>query len=162
MEIKRDNFRFNRVVEISDIIDKSHLLLMEQTDIDDDNNVHDCTLADGDTMIVLQNGIEPYQDERYCYVKYHTIVGGDGNTKLMVVEKIIIDENLINHDLFAHVFTILLRQEDSEYTNRIMVTNGYNERFHGKVDEVANDIANRICGLYNTFTDDYHTSYVIQ
>ena len=66
MEIKRDNFRFNRVVEISDIIDKSHLLLMEQTDIDDDNNVHDCTLADGDTMIVLQNGIEPYQDERYC------------------------------------------------------------------------------------------------
>ena len=38
MEIKRDNFRLNRVVEISDIIDKSHLLLMEQTDIDDDNN----------------------------------------------------------------------------------------------------------------------------
>ena len=38
MEIKCDNFRFNRVVEISDITDKSHLLLMEQTDIDDDNN----------------------------------------------------------------------------------------------------------------------------
>jgi len=162
MEIKRGNFRFNRVVDIGAIIDKSHLMLMEQTDIDEDNNVHDCTLADGDTMIVLQNSVEPYINERYCYIKYHTIVGGDDNTKLMVVDNIIIDENLINHDLLAHIFTILLRQEDSEYPNRIMVTNGYNERFHGRVVEVANDIANRICGLYNTFTDDYHTSYIIQ
>lgn len=159
MELIRKNFRFNRNVDIDTIIDESHLLLMVQTDIDNDNNVHGCTLADGDTMMVL---LEPYQDERYCYVKYHTLVGGDGNTKLMVVEKIIIAENLINHDLLAHVFTILLRQEDSEYPNRIMVTNGYNERFHGRIVEVANDIAYRICGLYNTFTDDYHTIYVIQ
>ena len=34
---------------------------------------------------------------------------------------------------------------------RIVVTNGYNERFRGRIVEVANDIANRICGLYNTF-----------
>ena len=53
-------------------------------------------------------------------------------------------------------------EQTYEYPNRIMVTNGYNERFHGRVVEVANNIANRICGLYNTFTDDYHTSYIIQ
>ena len=34
---------------------------------------------------------------------------------------------------------------------RIVVTNGYNERFRGRIVEVANDIVNRICGLYNTF-----------
>jgi len=68
MELIRRNYRFNRNVDIDAIIDESHLLLMVQTDIDNDNNVHGCTLADGDTMIVLQNSIEPYQDERYCYV----------------------------------------------------------------------------------------------
>ena len=68
MELIRRNYRFNRNVDIDAIIDESHLLLMVQTDIDNDNNVHGCTLADGDTIIVLQNSIEPYQDERYCYV----------------------------------------------------------------------------------------------
>ena len=46
--------------------------------------------------------------------------------------------------------------------NRIVVTNGYNERFRGRIVEVANDIANRICCLYNTFINDNNTSYVIQ
>ena len=45
---------------------------------------------------------------------------------------------------------------------RIVVTNGYNERFRGRIVEVANDIANRICCLYNTFINDNNTSYVIQ
>ena len=64
MELIRRNFRFNRNVDIDAIIDESHLLLMVQTDIDNDNNVHGCTLADGDTMIVLQNSIEPYQGQQ--------------------------------------------------------------------------------------------------
>lgn len=162
MRIKRANFRFNRIVNVDDIIGYSNLLLMEQGDIDVDNNVHDCILEDNASMMVLQNDVEPYQNERYCYIKYHTIVGGDGNTKLIIIDDIIVDENLISYNLFTHIFTILLRLEDNEYPNRIMVTNRYNERFHGRIVEVANDIANRIYGLYNTFINDNNTSYVIQ
>ena len=44
MRIKRANFRFNRLVNVDDIIGHSNLLLMEQEDINIDNNVHDCIL----------------------------------------------------------------------------------------------------------------------
>ena len=44
MRIKRANFRFNRLVNVDDIIGHSNLLLMEQEDINVDNNVHDCIL----------------------------------------------------------------------------------------------------------------------
>ena len=42
MRLKRVNFRFNRLVNVDDIIGHSNLLLMEQEDINVDNNVHDC------------------------------------------------------------------------------------------------------------------------
>lgn len=162
MEIKRTNFRFNRIVNIEESIDDSNLMLMEQSDIDGDINVRGNTLEDGETMVVLQNCIEPYLNERYCYVKYHTFIGGDGYTKLLSIKNIIVDENLINHNLFAYIFTILLRQEDNEHSNRIMVTSGYNERFHGRIVEVANDIAYRICALYVSFTNLRHPKHIIQ
>ena len=73
MRIKRANFRFNRLVNVDDIIGHSNLLLMEQEDIKVDNNVHDCILEDNANIMVLQNDIEPHQNERYCYIKYHTI-----------------------------------------------------------------------------------------
>ena len=44
MRIKRANFRFNRLVNVDDIIGHSNLLLMEQEHINADNNVHDCIL----------------------------------------------------------------------------------------------------------------------
>ena len=44
MRLKRVNFRFNRLVNVDDIIGHSNLLLMEQEDINVDNNVHDCIL----------------------------------------------------------------------------------------------------------------------
>ena len=44
MRIKRVNFRFNRLVNVDDIIGHSNLLLMEQEDINVDNNVHDYIL----------------------------------------------------------------------------------------------------------------------
>ena len=44
MRIKRANFRFNRLVNVDDIIGHSNLLLMEQEDINVDNNVHDYIL----------------------------------------------------------------------------------------------------------------------
>lgn len=107
MRIKRANFRFNRLVNVDDIIGHSDILLMEQEGINVDNNVHDCILEDNANIMVLQNNIEPHQ-------------------------------------------------------NRIVATNGYNGRFRGRIVEAANDIANHICGLYNTFINDNNTSYVIQ
>lgn len=161
MEIKRDNFRFNRIVNVDDIVGGSNLLTMGQPDIDGDNNVRGYTLEVGDTMVTLQNDSEHHRNERYGYIIYNTLIGGDGTTKLLSVKNVIVDENLINHALFAYIFTILLRQEDNEYPNRIVVTSGYNERFHGRIVEVANDIANRICALYASFTNQHHTSYII-
>ncbi len=162
MKIERANFRFNRIVNVDDIINQSNLLWMNQDDINADNNVHDYILEDNASMMVLQNSVEPHQNERYCYIKYHTIIGGDGNTKLITIDDIIVDENLISYNLFTLIFKIFLRQEDNAHPNRIVVTNGYNERFRGRVVEVANDIANRISGLYDTFINDNNTSYVIQ
>ena len=69
MRIKRANFRFNRLVNVDDIIGHSNLLLMEQEDIKVDNNVHDCILEDNANIMVLQNDIEPHQNERFCYIK---------------------------------------------------------------------------------------------
>ena len=162
MEIKRDNFRFNRIVNVDDIVGGSNLLTMGQSDINGDNIVHDYTLEVGDTMVTLQNDSEHHRNERYVYIIYNTLIGGDGNTKLLSIKNVIVDENLINYNLFVYIFTILLRQEDNEYPNRIVVTSGYNERFHGRIVEVAKDIANRICGLYSTFTNYHHTSHTIQ
>ncbi len=149
MEIKRENFRFNRIVNVDDILDKTNLLMMTQEDIDADTIVHNFILEDNDNMVVLQNDTEPHQEERYCYIKFHTLIGDDGNTKLITIDNIIVDENLIDYNLFRLIFIILLQQEDSTYPNRIQVTQSYNERFHGRINEVANNIANRIVGLYN-------------
>ena len=44
MRLKRVYFRFNRLVNVDDIIGNSNLLLMEQEDINVDNNVHDYIL----------------------------------------------------------------------------------------------------------------------
>lgn len=107
MRIKRTNFRFNRLINVDDIIGHSDILLIEQEGINADNNVHDCILEDNANIMVLQNNIEPHQ-------------------------------------------------------NIVVTTNGYNEHFRGRIVEVSNDIANHICGLYNTFINDNNTSYVIQ
>ena len=63
MRIKRANFRFNRLVNVDDIIGHPNLLLMEQEDINVGNNVHDCILEDTANIIVLLNDIEPHQNE---------------------------------------------------------------------------------------------------
>ena len=162
MEIKRENFRFNRIVNPYDVIDDSALFSMTQEDIDSDAIVSGEKLEDGDDMIVFQNTVEPHQNERYCYIKINTRIGTDGLTRMITINKIIVDGGLIDRNLFAQIFTILLQQEDNEHPNRIVVTNGYNERFRGRIVEVANNIANRICGLYNTYTNANHQSYTIQ
>lgn len=152
MEIERANFRFNRIINVNDIVNASNLLYMKQTDIDNDENVRGYALGVGDTMVTFQNDSEHRHNERYCYIIFNTLIGEDGATKLLSVKNVIVDEHLIDFTLFACIFTILLRQEDNEYPNRIVVTNVYNERFHGRIEEVANNIANRIFTLYTTFT----------
>ena len=161
MEIIRENFRFNRVVNLSDVINNSSLFSMYQEDIDADNIVNGEWLEDGDDMIVYQNTVEPHQNERYCYIKTNTRVGTDGLTRMITINKIIVDGGIIDHNMLAQIFTILLQQEDNVHPNRIMVTNN-NVRFHGRIVEVANDMANRICELYNAFTNDINRSYIIQ
>ena len=71
MRIKRANFRFNRLVNVDDIIGHSNLLLMEQEDINVDNNVHDCILEDNANIMVLQNDIEPIKMKGIAILNNH-------------------------------------------------------------------------------------------
>jgi hypothetical protein len=90
----------------------------------------------------------------------NTIIGGDGHTKLITINKIIVDKNLINQSLFFNIFKILLQQEENEYNNRIMLTTRFNECFKNRVVDIANTISNRICEMYS-FTSDLNPSFII-
>lgn len=160
MEIKRDNFRFDRIVNSNDIINESSLFYMNQEDIDADIIVSGEQLGDNDTMVVFQNTVEPHQNERYCYIKFNTLVGGDGQTKQITINKIVVDRNLISPNLFSQIFIILLQQEDNEYRNRIVLTNRFNECYRGRIAEVANAAAIRICDLY-TYTSELRPTHII-
>ena len=160
MEIKRDNFRFNRLLNVDDIIGESNLFWMSQDDIDADGVVGGEQLEDGDSIIVFQNTVEPHQNERYCYIKFNTAIGADGHTKQITIDKIIVDNNLINQHLFIRIFNIFLQQEDNDYSNRIIVTNRYNKTFRGRIVETANEIANNVLELYSVFLAQ-NTNYII-
>ena len=99
MEIKRGNFRFNRIVNINEILNESALFSMNQDDIDNDAIVNGERLEEGDELIVFQNTVEPYQNERYCYIKFNTLVGNDGQTKQITINKIRVDRNMIHPNL---------------------------------------------------------------
>ena len=161
MEIKRGNFRFNRIVNVNEILNESTLFSMNQDDIDNDAIVNGERLEDGDELIVFQNTVEPYQNERYCYIKFNTLVGNDGQTKQITINKIIVDRNMIHPNLFTQIFTILLQQEDNECPNRIVITNRFNECYRGRIVEIARSAANRVCEIY-TYTSDLNPTYIIQ
>jgi hypothetical protein len=161
MEIKRGNFRFNRIVNVNEILNESALFSMNQDDIDNDAIVNGERLEDGDELIVFQNTKEPYQNERYCYIKFNALVGGDLVTKQITINKIIVDKNLIHPNLFTQIFTILLQQEDNEHPNRIVITNRFNECYRGRIVEIARSAANRVCEIY-TYTSDLNPTYIIQ
>ena len=161
MELKRANLRFNRIVNVDDIINESSLFYMNQDDIDNDAIVNGEILEDGDELIVFQNTTEPHQNERYCYIKFSVMIGGDGQTKQITINKIITDKNLITPNLFAQIFIILLQQEDSEQPNRIVITHRFNECYRGRIVEIAKSAAKRICELY-TYTSELHPIHIIQ
>ena len=162
MEIRRSNFSFNREINPTDIINDSVLFCMEQEDIDADDIVNCEVLKDGDNILVFQNIHEPNKGERYCYLRTNTCVGGDGHTKLIRIDKIIIDGCLLNRDLFVRIFNILLQRENNGYRNRLVLTNHFNECFCGRIDETATAAADLVYNLYKTYTSDLSTNYVIQ
>ena len=160
MEIHRKNFRFNRILNVEEIIANSALFSMEQIDIDADEIVRGEHLEQEDTICVLMNNVEPHRGERYCYIKTSTHIGGDGQTKTITIDKIIIDGNLIDRNLFTHIITIILQQEDNEYPNRIIVGNR-NKCFYRNTIETANEIGNYVYSLYITYTSDLISTYSI-
>ena len=119
----------------------------KRTRLRNDAVVNDERLEDGDELIVFQNTVEPYQNERYCYIKFNTLVGNDGQTKQITINKIVVEKNLIHPNLFTQIFTILLQQEDNEHPNRIVITNRFNECYRDRIVEIARAAANRICEI---------------
>ena len=161
MDIYRRNFRFNRILNVEEVLTDSALFYMEQNDIDSDGIVKGEHLEQEDTVCVLMNNAEPHRGERYCYIKTRTQIGDDRHTKAISIDKIIIDGNLINQNLFVHIITIVLQQEDNEYPNRIIVGN-INKCFHRNITETANEIGIYIYNLYNTYTSDLISIYSTQ
>ena len=162
MKIERKNLKFNRLVELDNIIDDSCLFYMEQADIDSDEIIHNEILHENETIYVFQNNKEPHRGERYCYVITETIIGGDGKTKMIIVKKIITDTQFISESFFTRIFTILLQQENIPSSNRIAVGEKINKRFCGAIDTTSVKISQYICDLFNDFTGDNCSIYEIK
>lgn len=152
MEIVRKNFRFKEVIDITSIIDKLHVFYMEQVDIDKDDNIRGEMLEENETLLVLMD-IDEQTQNKYCYIKIKEEIGLDNETRSITVKKIIVDNNCIEKELFKHIFTILLQQNDDILTNRIIVPKKINNRFHNNIQSVADEISAHVIFLYSTYTN---------
>lgn len=159
MEINRKNFGFNRILNVKEIIENSCVFDMEQADIDADRIIKGEHLEEMEGMSVLAKYGEPNEGEKYCYLKAGERIGDDGKTKVISIDKIIIDECLIDKSLFAHIFTVFLQQEDNEYANRIIVGNRIDQCFHLNIAETASVIAKYLFELYTNYTSDHVLTY---
>ena len=162
MVIERKNFRINHIIDIERNINNLRIFDMSDEEIHQDDIVRGEILEENESLLVIRNGAE-HTSDKYCYVKIKKEIGLDHETKRFTIEKIIVDNNLINQNLFAHIFNIFLHQSDDIFTNRIVVPNAINARFHDNIDEVAQTIAAYITRLYTNFTNStVCTSYEIQ
>ena len=161
MELRRANFRFNRQINLREVIASSSVFYMEQEDINEDRVVSEEHLEDSESLIVFQNTNRQYENERYCYIKLNTLVGLDGNTKQISIEKIIVDTNLIQTCLFDTIFIVLLQQENNEFNNRIVISNSLNECFRGRIVECARRLSYCIYNLFCKYTSDDCSTYRI-
>ena len=152
MEIVRRNFRFNGIMDITSIVNKLYVFYMEQVDIDVDDNVRGEILEENESLLVLLN-VDVQTQNKYCYIKIKKEIGLDNETKAITVKKIIVDNNLIEKELFKHMFTILLQQNDDNFTNRIIVPRNINIRFHNNIHYVADEISTYVTWLYSTYTE---------
>ena len=75
MRIKRANFRYNRLVNVDDIIGHSNLLLMEQEDINVDNNVHDYILRIicANFYIIAKKKAEGFYFFRFLFISFKNV-----------------------------------------------------------------------------------------
>ena len=154
MEIVRKNFRFNGIIDITSIIDNLYVFYMEKVDIDEDDNVRGENIEEKESLLVLQN-IDEQTQNIYCYIKIKEKIGLDNETKAFTITKIIVDNNLINEQLFKRMFTIILQQKDDNSTNRIIVPNRIDKRFHNNIRNVASEISTYLTWLYSTYTDPF-------
>lgn len=160
LEIRRENFGFNRTISVDDIIRTSCVYNMRKVHIDADKIVNGEILDNDERLLVYKNDY-PW-DEEYCYIKTKTEIMGDGHAKLVTIKKIIIDEHLIDEVLFTEIFTILLQQEDNEYQNRIKIGNKEPIPFHGDcLKTSAHSIARYVCELFHEFTSNEVKQYIM-
>lgn len=151
MLIERRNFRFDHIVDIEGNMDNLHMFYMTNEDIQNDDIVREELLEENESLFVLKK-IGEQTSDKYCYIKIKTLIGLDLETKMYIVEKIIIANNLINKNLFVRIFTIILQQNDDNFTNRINVAN-LDKSYHGNIDNIANEIAEYVTFLFSCFTD---------
>lgn len=141
----------NRQISANDIIDSIALFYMEDTDVANDENLTSETILENETIYLLQNIDLPSNViEKYCYVKTRTIIGQDGNTKVTLVEKIIIDSNLIEINLLKLLFKLLLQPMINKYPNRIV--GGIMNRLVSPIDNCAEQLAEYTFNLFNEYT----------
>lgn len=158
MEIER-RILVNRQISINDIIDGLSLFYMEDVDVVNDKNLTNETILENGSICSLQSR-ESNMCERYCYVKMKTITGQDENTKAILVEKIILDSNLIEINLLKYLFRLLLRPIINEYPNRIVA--GRINELVSPVDYRAEQLAEYTFNLFNEYTSATNRYYFVQ
>ena len=156
MEIKCENFGFAQIPDVDEII-REHTVSQIEDIAANQRIIGDEHLEEGDSIYTLQSTNEHHLGEKYCYIKTHTIIGEDGHTKQISIEKVILDNNLHplktpqTRQIFERILNSIMQEEDSaEYPHRIKVHNE-NERFHNRIPEVANRLARYLYELYAAF-----------
>lgn len=152
LQLNRKNFGFGHIVDLDDVIKESQLFEMDIDDIVNDDNIVNKRLAEGEVILVFRNNKQNV-DERYCYLKIQTKVGEDKKTKCLIINKIIIDDNLISKDLFCKIIHIILLKMNNEFNNRIIIGNK-NISFRNKISECANEIGEYIYDLFNRYVGE--------
>lgn len=162
MELLYKKITFNRIINISDVINASCLFVMGINDIGNDIYVCGEKINEDEEILVFQNNEEPFAGERYCYIKTKTMSGLDGHTKMIVIEKVITDKIFVTYEFFLRIITILLQQENDGYNNRIVIGCKINDCFNGRIEEVSNNCSLYLCDLFTSFLDNYDTPYTIK
>lgn len=158
MEIER-RILVNRQISINDIIDGLSLFYMEDVDVVNDKNLTNETILENENICSLQSR-ESNTCERYCYVKMKTVIGQDGNTNAILVEKIILDSNLIEFNLLKYLFRLLLRPIINEYPNRIVA--GRINRLVSPIANCAEELADYTFNLFNEYTSETNRYYFVR
>ena len=123
------------------ILEESTLFSMEQEDIDADIFLKDNGIVskeDAEIMIFQKIGNEAVIP-KFCYIIARRELGKDNVTIRTIVEKIIIDNNAISHQVIKFIFDVLLQQSKG-FFDRIIVGQ-INERVFMQQNQLSDHIA---------------------